>query len=168
MSLSPRGPGESEVGILAMVAANGVIGDGADQPWHLREDQRRFRSLTLGHPVIMGRRTFAAIGSPLPRRDNIVLTRNRGFRAEGVHTAYDLTSALNVARSLPGGDLVWIIGGSAVYADALAFADRLELTEVDADAPGSVRFPEIDDADWVETARDDRAALAFVTYRRRH
>lgn len=164
---SPR-----EVVLVAIVAANGVLGDGADQPWHLREDQRRFMRMTKGHPLIMGRRTWDALGAAcLPHRESVVLTRDTGaaaaIRAAGAHPVADLAHALAVAATLPGGEAVMVIGGGDIYRQALPEATRLELTEVDADAGGAVRFPDLDPAEWAEADRDDRWAFAFVTYRRR-
>lgn len=157
----------AEVVLVAMVAANGVIGDGQDQPWHLREDQRRFRALTMGHPLVMGRRTWDAIGRPLSGRSTVVLTRDAAWSAPGVAVAHSMTDALRVAGGLPGGDQVMVIGGGTIYASALQYATRVELTEVDADASGSVVFPTLDEDTWLESTREDRLAFAFVTYERR-
>lgn len=156
-----------DVIVVAMVAANGVIGDGEDQPWHIREDLRRFKSLTMGHPLVMGRATYDAIGRLLPGRETVVLTRDRGWTTPGAHVVHDVDEALQVASGLPGGEAVMVLGGGQVYAAMLPVATRLELTEVDAPASGDVVFPEIDPARWEEVRRDDRAALAFVTYERR-
>ena len=162
-------PGENEPGevvLVAMVAANGVIGDGTDQPWHLREDLRRFKRLTTGHPLVMGRATYDAIGRLLPGRETVVLTRDREWSTEGAHVAHDVEEALRVAAGLPGGESVMVLGGGQIYAAVMPRATRLELTEVDAPAEGEVRFPEVDPSTWTEVSRDDRAAFAFVTYRR--
>ncbi len=162
-----RGP---ELVVLAMVAQDGVIGNGIDQPWHLREDQKRFRALSIGHPTIMGRRTFEAIGRPLPGRPAVVLTRDPHWRRDDVQVARSFPQAVQTAAALPGGESVMVIGGAAVYAEALPLAHRLELTLVDADAPtmsGSrVCFPPLDPTVWCESSRDDRWAFAFVTFRR--
>lgn len=152
--------------LVALVGANGVIGDGVDQPWHLREDFRRFKELTMGHPLVMGRATFAAIGRALPGRQTVVLTRNRSWSAEGVHVAHDVDAAVALASSLPGGERLMILGGGQVYREFLPRATHLELTEVDADAVGDVTFPDVDPARWRQIARDDRLAFAFVTYAR--
>lgn len=160
-------PDGAEVVLIAIVAANRVVGDGADQPWHLREDQRRFLRLTKGHPVVMGRRTWDSIGAPLPGRSNVVLTRDHSWAADGATVAHDPQEALDAARALPGGEQTWIIGGGEVYAAFLPSATSVELTEVDADATGTARFPELPEHEWVEMCRDDRLAFAFVTYTRR-
>ncbi|MBW3086490.1 Dihydrofolate reductase type 3 [Austwickia sp. TVS 96-490-7B] len=157
----------SEVVMVAIVAANGVIGDGTDQPWHLREDHRHFRALTMGRPVVMGRRTWESIGGPLVGRASVVLTRDRRWSAQEAHVAHDIDEAISIAAALPGGDQVMIIGGGQVYTEALPHADRVELTEVDAEAEGETHFPRLEPSQWVQTHRDDRFAMAFVTYRRR-
>ena len=139
---------------VAIVSAEGVLGDGADQPWHLREDQRRFKELTRGHPVIVGRATFETFGGVLPGRPNVVVTRDRTWSA--------------LAATLPGGDeRISVIGGGQIYAALLPQTDVVELTEVDASARGSVSFPDLPDTQWRQTRRDDRLAFAFVTYERR-
>lgn len=166
-SVAPQVPVGSELVLIAMVAANGVIGDGADQPWHLRDDQRRFARLTRGHPILMGRRTWAAIGTALPGRSTVVLTRDPAWSAPGAIGVADPQKALDIAATLPGGDQIWVIGGGQVYAALLGSADRIELTEVDADAAGDTTFPRLTTTDWVETDRDDRCGFAFVTYRPR-
>lgn len=155
-----------EVVFVALMAANRVIGDGSDQPWHLREDLAHFKALTLGHPLVMGRATHDAIGRLLPGRDTVVLTRDPTWARAGAHVAHDPRGALDVAAALPGGESVMVIGGGQVYEALLPHATRLELTEVDAPAAGDVLFPDIDPTVWQETARDDRAAFAFVTYER--
>lgn len=160
-------PPGSDVILIAMVAANGVIGDGADQPWHLREDQRRFMRLTKGHPVVLGRRTWESIGGPLPGRPTVVLTRDPGWSADGATVAHDPQAALDLAAGLPGADQIWVLGGGEVYAALLGAATHAEITEVDAVAQGRTRFPELPEHEWRQTARDDRWGFAFVSYARR-
>ncbi|GAB47369.1 dihydrofolate reductase [Mobilicoccus pelagius] len=157
---------EPELVLVALVAANGVIGDGEDQPFRFREDFARFKALTTGHPLLMGRRTHEAIGRALPGRRTIVLTRDRQWRDDAVDVAHDLDEALALAEDLPGGEEVMVLGGGEIYRATIDRAHRLELTEVDAPARGDITFPEIDPAQWREVARDDRAAFAFVTYAR--
>ncbi len=153
---------------VAIVSADGVLGDGTDQPWHLREDQKRFKDLTRGHPVVVGRATFDTFGGPLPGRPHVVVTRDRDWSYPGVRVAHDPHEALRMAKELPGGDeRVGIIGGGQIYEALLPQTDVVELTEVDADAPGDVRFPQLSPQEWTETRRDDRLAFAFVTYERR-
>ena len=153
---------------IAIVAANGVIGDGTDQPWHLPEDQRRFQALTEGHPMVMGRATFETFTSPLPGRPHVVVTRDRDWSAPGVHVAHHPAEALELAATLPGGsERISVIGGAQIYAALIDATDVVELTEVDSDALGEARFPVLAEADWRVARRDDRWAFAFVTYERR-
>jgi dihydrofolate reductase len=144
--------------LVAAVAENGVIGHDGGMPWHLPGDLRHFKAVTLGKPIIMGRRTFDSIGRrPLPGRPNIVLTRDRSFKADGVQVAADLPTALSLAEDEAARlqmNEVAVIGGSALYAEALPLAHRLYLTEVHASPEGSVRFPDFDRSEWREIARD--------------
>ncbi len=144
--------------LVAAIAENGVIGRDGGMPWHLPGDLRHFKHTTLGKPVIMGRRTFDSIGrKPLPGRPNIVLTRDKNFRAEGVTVAATLDEALEVARAeatKSQAEEIAIIGGSTLYEEALPRADRLYLTEVHASPKGDARFPAFNRADWHEVARD--------------
>jgi dihydrofolate reductase len=144
--------------LVAAVAENGVIGRDGALPWRLSGDLKRFKALTLGKPVLMGRRTFASIGRALPGRANIVLTRDPSFRAEGVRTAPNLASALAIAEEEArrlGADEIAIIGGAALYAETLPRAHRLYLTEVHAKPPGTTYFPAFDRKAWREIARED-------------
>jgi dihydrofolate reductase len=163
-----------DVVLVAALARNGVIGAGGGIPWHLPADLRRFKALTTGHPVVMGRATFASIGRPLPGRTNVVLTRDPDWSAGGAVRAPDLAAALDLARAAPGGEVVFVIGGGAVYAEALASAHRLELTHVDLEVDGDTWFPAFDPDDWVVVGReghepdgDHAVGFEFVTYRRR-
>ncbi|RDJ27133.1 dihydrofolate reductase [Bosea caraganae] len=163
--------------LIAAIADNGVIGDDNRLIWRLKTDLRRFRSLTLGRPVLMGRKTFLSIGKPLPGRETIVLTRDAGFRAEGVHVAHSLGEGLEQGQRLGaamGADSVVVAGGADVYAQALPVADRLELTLVHAEPGGDAVFPEWGRAAFDNTSREDHPADAdnehsftFATYRRR-
>ncbi|MCG5533525.1 dihydrofolate reductase [Halorhodospira sp. 9621] len=159
-----------EIVLVAIVGRNGVIGADGDQPWHFRCDLQHFKAITRGHPVIMGRRTFAAIGRPLPQRTNIILSRDPAFVAEGVEVAADAETALARAQAAAGGEQVMILGGGAVYRLFLPRAHRVELTEVDDAPPGDTTFPALGD-DWRETARDeaeeDGYRLTFRTLTRR-
>lgn len=152
--------------IIVAVAANGVIGKDNALPWRIPDDLRRFRALTTGHPVIMGRRTYESIGRPLSGRRNIVVTGNPEWRADGVETAASLVGAV----ALAGGD-GFVIGGASLFAEALPLAGRIELTEVGRAYDGDVRFPPFDRAAWREVAREDHPAadppFAFVTLERR-
>jgi len=155
------------VSLVAALARNRVIGAGNRMPWHLPEDLRRFKRLTMGAPVIMGRKTHESIleqtGSPLPGRRNIVVTRQPGARWDGCEVAGSLDAALAAAHAAPE---VFVIGGAELYRLALPRADRLYLTLLDAEYPGDTLFPEFDAADWRETAREPGAGFAFVTYER--
>ena len=153
------------------MARNRTIGRDSAMPWHLSEDLKRFKALTMGHPVVMGRKTFASIGVPLPGRDNIVVTRASDFAPHGCRVAHSFEDALAAAA---GADEVFVIGGGEIYALALPLADRLELTEVDADIDGDARFPMFDRAEWREVSREPHSApgpqglrFDFVSYERR-
>ena len=160
-----------EVVLVVAAAREGVIGRDGALPWHLPADLAHFRRLTLGRAVIMGRATFDSIGRPLPQRLNIVLSRREGFTAPGVEVVSSLAEAYRLAAAHGGPAMV--IGGAAVYAQTLADASTVELTEVHADLAGDTHFPPLG-ADWREVAREDHPADArnahaysFVTYRRR-
>ena len=152
-------------------ARNGVIGNDGAMPWHLPDDLRRFKRMTVGKPVIMGRKTFESIGKPLPGRQNIVLTRDAGWRADGVTVAANLAEAVAAAGLDPRAraDGIMVIGGAQIYAEALPSATRIELTEIDAEPVGDTFLPAFDPARWREVAREthpaegDRPGFAFVT-----
>ncbi len=156
--------------VIAAIAANGVIGAGNRLPWHISADLRRFRALTTGHAVIMGRRTWESLGRALPQRQNIVVSRTPGFAAAGAQTAASIDAALAlVAMPAPA----FCIGGGRLYRDALARASVLHLTEVTRDFEGDATFPALDRSVWRETAREahtpetpDGPGYAFVTYAR--
>jgi len=159
------------IALIAAVARNGVIGVDNRLPWRLPEDMKRFRALTTGHSVIMGRRTWESIGKPLPARQNIVVTHALRTPAPGVEFAQSLDEALERAnRPEP----VFIIGGEALYREALPRAQRLYLTEILGEFEGDARFPDFDHALWGETSRTEHGALDaagalayhFVTYER--
>lgn len=160
----------SEIVLVAAVADNGIIGRDGAMPWHLPADLAHFKRITLGHPIVMGRRTFEAIGRPLPGRRNIVVTRNPGFSAPGVDTAAGLDEALALAGDVPQ---VMVIGGAELYRAALPLADRIHLTRVHARPEGDTRFPELDTSQWREVARkthptdsDNPFALSFIEMQR--
>ena len=166
-----------EVVLIVAVADNGVIGSHGAIPWRLKSDMQRFKALTTGKPVVMGRKTFASIGRPLPGRTNIVVTRDAGFRAAGAVVTLSFADAHAVAIGdalRRSADEIAVIGGAEIYAQWMACADRLEITEVHARPEGDTYFAAIDAADWEEVARvrnpagsDDSAAFSYVTYRRR-
>lgn len=171
--------GGIEVFVVVAAAANRVIGRDGGLPWRLSSDLKHFKQLTLGCPVVMGRKTFASIGKPLIGRTNIVVTRDAGFAADGVTVARSLGEALEQGRAIAaasGAAGIALIGGGDVYAQALDVTDRVELTEVALapDPAGAVLFPVLDPALWVEVARvagergeRDEADFDFVTLRRR-
>jgi dihydrofolate reductase len=165
-----------EIVLIVAVAENGVIGSGNTIPWRLKSDQARFKAMTMGKPIVMGRKTFVSLRRPLPGRTNIVVTRDAAFRAGGAIVTSSLAAAMAVAR----GDAlrrsaaeIAVIGGAEIYAQSMNSADRLEITEVHARPDGDTRFPPIDADKWQEVARerhsagpDDSAAFSYVTYRR--
>jgi dihydrofolate reductase len=163
--------------LVAAIARNRVIGGDNRLLWRIKADLRHFRELTLGKPVIMGRKTFLSIGKPLPGRDNIVVTRDRSFSAQGVTVVHSIEEALSAGRALAaarGGSDIMVAGGADIYAQTIGQAARLHITEVALDPEGDAVFPVIDRAEWREEARkpqpkgpDDDAAYAFVDYVRR-
>jgi dihydrofolate reductase len=160
--------------LIAAVARNGAIGRGGQLPWHLPEDLAHFRRQTQGCPVIMGRKTWDSLPPrfrPLPGRRNLVLTRQTGLALPGAEAVTGLDDALARVSDAP---TVFVIGGAQLYAEALPYADRLVLTEVDADAEGDAFFPAWERQDFTERQRErHRAAapndftFAFVTYQRK-
>jgi dihydrofolate reductase len=162
--------------LVAAVGENGVIGRDGGLPWRLKSDMQHFRRLTLGRPVVMGRKTYESIGKPLKDRTNIVITRDPGYAAEGIVVARSLDEAMRAARDDARGrsaEAIAIVGGSGVFRESLALADRLEITLVHASPPGDRFFPPIDAKNWRETARvrhpaapQDDADVSFITYER--
>jgi dihydrofolate reductase len=161
-----------KVSLVAALASGDVIGRGNTIPWRLPEDVAHFRSLTMGHAVVMGRRTWDSIPDrfrPLPGRRNVVVTRNPDWQADGADRAASLEDALRVAG---GSEEVFVIGGAEIYAASLPHADVLELTEIDLDVEGDTVFPPWDREAFEEVARvphvsEDGTSFAFVTYARR-
>jgi len=151
------------VTMIAAVGRNGVIGDGSGLPWHISEDLKFFKRSTMGHPMVMGRRTFESMGV-LPGRRSIVVTRQPEWRHPGAEAAHSLAEAFALAGPA---DEVFVVGGGELYREAMPFAERLLITEVDQSPPGTVIFPEIDPEQWRETAREAHEGFAWVTYTRR-
>lgn len=149
---------------MAAVADNGVIGRDGRLPWHLPEDLAHFKRVTTGHTVIMGRKTYESIGRPLPRRTNVVVTRQPDWSADGVLVAPSVEAALERAAELDGDAMV--IGGAEVYAAALPLADRQVVTEVHLAPDGDVRYPEFDRSQWVEVHREPHDGHDFVWWER--
>jgi dihydrofolate reductase len=159
------------VSFVVAMAENRAIGRDGGLPWHLPADLRHFKNLTIDHTVVMGRKTFDEVGRPLPRRRNVVVTRQRDWSAEGVEVVHGLDAALELVR---GEAEVFIIGGAEIYRQALPRTDRIYLTRVETEVEGDVFFPEIDWDEWRIVAEehhpaDDRHAYAmtFLTYERR-
>jgi dihydrofolate reductase len=147
-------PARPRLNLIVAWARNGVIGRGGTLPWHLPEDLRHFKATTLGHPIVMGRRTWESIGRALPGRRSIVLTRNPAWSAPGGETASSLAQALQMCE---GAAEVFVIGGAELFAQALPLAQRLFVTEIDADFEGDTFFPPTDPAAWRETSRQHLA-----------
>src|SRR6202163_2783634 len=166
-----------EIVLIVAVADNGVIGSHGTIPWRLKTDQQRLKMMTMGKPVVMGRKTFMSLRRPLPGRTNIVVTRDADFRSPGAVA----TTSSAAARAVATGDAlrrlateIAVIGGAEIYAQWMGIADRLEITEVHARPEGDTYFAAIDPAFWEEVARvrypagpDDSADFSYVTYRRR-
>lgn len=143
--------------VVAAVARNGVIGRDGALPWRIPNDLKYFKSITLGKPVIMGRKTHLSIGRPLPGRTNIIVTRNTKFQAEGCLVANSFEQAVEIATETAerdGRDEIMFAGGGEIYALALQIADRFYLTEIQADFDGDARFPAYDKSDWDEVWRE--------------
>ena len=165
------------VTLVVAIAQDGVIGQEGGLPWRLATDMKRFKALTTGHPIVMGRKTWESFPKPgpLPGRTNIVVTRDRLWRAQGALVAHSLAEALKMASAAPGGDDICVIGGGEVYAQAIGRADRLAVTHVEARVDGDTRFPEIDPALWREVSQErvpagekDDHPTRFVFYERRN
>jgi dihydrofolate reductase len=150
---------------IAAVARNGVIGDGRDIPWHISEDLQRFKRLTMGQVLIMGRKTYDTIGRPLPGRTTFVITRDRMWRGEGVRAVPFVQEAIELGTELAP-DAVFVAGGGEIYRLAWQHLDRLEITEVNLELAGDVTFPAISATEWQETAREPHEGYSFVSYRR--
>lgn len=149
------------ISLIVAVSANGVIGRGDELPWHLSDDLKRFKQLTLGKPIVMGRKTFESIGRALPGRQNIVLTRQSEFAANDC----DVVSSIDAAIAASGGaGEVFVIGGSEIYRLFLPRAERIYMTRVHIDVDGDVRFPELDDDQWQETVRENHDADELNEY----
>lgn len=160
----------SRVTLIAARARNGVIGRNNQMPWKIAGEQAYFKRMTMGHPIVMGRKTWESIGRALPGRRNIVVTRDRGYSAMGADVAASLDDALSLAA---GADEVFVIGGGQLYAEAMPRASRLMLTEIDADFDGDTFMPAPDRVQWRETSREhhppdvDRPfGYSFVVYER--
>lgn len=147
--------------IIVAKSNNGIIGKDGDLPWRLPEDLKRFKRLTTGNIVVMGRKTYDSIGRPLPNRKNIVISRNTSLKIEGVEVEHDLIDVLKRNQE----ENVYVIGGGQIYVDALPLTEKLEITEVDIELIGDTSFPEIDSSQWKEIFREKRVDLeSNLTY----
>ena len=165
-----------DIVLLAAVAQNGVIGRDNTLPWRLKSDMQHFRNVTMGKPVVMGRKTYQSIGKPLPGRTTIVVSRDAAFTAPGVVVARSLAAALDAARGdalRRGASAIIVAGGGDIYKQAMPLATQLTITEVDKSVDGDARFPAIDPQSWREISRsahkpaaDDECPFAFVVYQR--
>ncbi|MFL0806232.1 MAG: dihydrofolate reductase [Oceanobacter sp.] len=177
---SPSRPESVTCSLIVALARNHTIGLDNDMPWHLPDDLKYFRQQTSGKPVVMGRKTFESIGRPLPKRTNIVITRQSDFQPDGVVVVNSLEQALEVAREAaskaedPNLRDVIIMGGAQIYQQALPCVDRLLLTEIQAEIAGDTFFPAFDRSQWQEVSRDVRQPCSknplpydFVVYQRR-
>jgi dihydrofolate reductase len=168
---SPSTPRPSRISLIVAVAKNGVIGAGNAIPWHLPAELRIFKSATMGHHIVMGRRTWESIGKLLPGRTTVIVTRQQGYEVPGAIVAHSLEAALAACR---GDDEVFVIGGAQLFRETLPIADRLHYTVVDTEPAGDVRMPAVDWSAWhevsaVESPPDERNAYAFryAIYERR-
>jgi dihydrofolate reductase len=157
--------------IIVALSDNNVIGSGNQLPWKLSADLKRVKALTMGHHLIMGRKTFESIGRPLPGRTNVVITRNAGFRPEGCVTVDSLQAALVVAKDDPE---AFVFGGGEIFREALPLVNRIHLTKVHCTLPGDTFFPELIASEWQETGREDFKAdekneydYSFITLQRK-
>ena len=159
---------ETRIYLVAAVAANGIIGAKGKLPWHLPEDLKHFKKLTLGHPIIMGRLTWESLGKALPGRENIVVTRQPGYSAPGAAVASSLGAALALCAGEP---TAFVIGGHQLFVDSLPMASGLVLTEIHRDYAGDTWFPKYDRSQWRESQRESHTAsdgtkFDFVLYER--
>ncbi|MFA7415081.1 MAG: dihydrofolate reductase [Rhizobium sp.] len=166
-----------KVAIVVAVSENGVIGNDGDMPWKLSTDLKRFKALTLGKPLVMGRKTFESIGRPLPGRPHVIVSRNPDFHPDGVEVAPSLEAAIDRAAAIAsalGVDEICVVGGGEIYRQALPLADTLHVTHVEAELAGDTRFPSVDPRAFekieespVPAGERDTYATRYAIYRRR-
>jgi dihydrofolate reductase len=159
----------TQLSIIVAIANNQVIGINNTLPWHLPDDLKRFRALTTGHHIIMGRKTYESLGRLLPGRTTVIVTRNKNYRLEGALIAHSLEGAVALCKN---DDEVFLIGGAELYQDGLKLADKLYITEVDLTVDGDAFFPEFDLNLWQETSREAHASaqglsFSYITYTRK-
>jgi len=157
--------------IIAAVASNNALGKDNQLIWHLPADLKRFKKVTLGHHIIMGRKTFESLGKPLPNRTTIIITRNKNYKQEGCIVVNSLKQAIEAAKA---DENPYILGGAEIYKQAIEIADKLDITLVEQSFEADAFFPEIDSEIWEETAREDFKAdhknnynFSFITYLRK-
>jgi dihydrofolate reductase len=157
--------------LIVAMAQNRTIGVNNTLPWRCPEDLKHFKALTMGHHMIMGRKTFDSIGKPLPGRTTVIVTRNAGLQVAGCLVAHSLNDAITACKD---DDEIFIVGGAELYAQALPLVDTLYITEIQQEVDGDAHFPEFDRSAWLEIAREVRSQTEpqplhyhFVTYRRR-
>lgn len=165
---------EHEIVFVVAMGENHVIGRDNVMPWHLRSDLKRFKALTWGKPMIMGRKTFESIGKPLPGRESIIVTRDPDYQAEGAHVVHSVEAAVELARSLAVGlnaNEIAVVGGGEIFSQLMPRADKLHVTIVHASPDGDACFPAIDPGQWVEESREkhepgdkDDHAFTYVVY----
>lgn len=158
------------ISLIVAMARNRVIGVDNSLPWHLPADLKHFKSLTMGHHIVMGRKTYDSIGRPLPGRTSIVVTRNRNLEIEGCIIAHTLEQAI---AACGGDDEIFVVGGAELYAQAIRIADRLYMTEIQLDVDGDAHFPAVDPEEWREISREQHIQQGppaleyhFATYQR--
>lgn len=165
------------ISMIAAVARNGVIGRDNDLPWRMSTDLKRFKAMTMGKPLVLGRKNFQSLPRPLPGRPHVVVTRDRAYHPDGVQVVHSFDDAIEAAKALAsqaGVDEICIVGGGEIYRQGMAVADILHITHVEADVEGDVHFPPIDPDVWtseeagrMEAGEKDQYAARFVTYTRR-
>lgn len=151
------------ISIIVAIATNGVIGGDNKLLWHISEDLKNFKRITLGHPMIMGRKTFESFPKALPNRQNIVVTRNPAYTANGADVVLSLDEALKIASPK---DEIFIIGGGDIYRQAMPLADKLYITHVDLSPQGDTTFPDISSDEWREVLREPHQGYTFTEYLR--
>jgi dihydrofolate reductase len=159
----------TSLSLIVAFAKNNVIGINNTLPWHLPEDLKRFRALTTGHHIIMGRKTFESLGRLLPGRTTVIVTRNKDYKLEGALIAHSLATAVELCKT---DEEVFVIGGAELYQDGLKLADKLYITEVDVTVRGDAFFPFLDLSVWQETSREAHASpqgllFTYITYTRK-
>lgn len=151
-----------KISLIVAMSSNRAIGLNNQMPWHLSADLKRFKQITMGHPIIMGRKTFDAIGKPLPGRTNIIVSRNPAYKPEGCIVVDSVEAAINHACRLS--DEVFVIGGSTLYEATLPMANTLYITQINQDFEGDTFFPEFNRINWVEVEREDMIDDAKVGF----